>query len=128
MTGKYGMSLVLGFSAVALAAMTGCYAEADTQPVAYAEVTSAPVGIETAPSVVYEGQPVYLYTDRWYYRHGNSWAYYRHEPPELYRHRTVIHQAPARPAYVHQEPVREAPPARREYEHPREAPPAERVR
>ena len=43
------------------------YATVDPEPVGYAEVDSAPVGIETYPSVVYEGHPTYFYGDRWYY-------------------------------------------------------------
>lgn len=128
MIGKYAVVLVFVSSAAGAACLCGCYAEAGPEPVAYTDVTSAPVTeIEASPSVVYEGQPVYLYNDRWYYRHGGGWAYYREEPPVLRQHHARLRQAPPSRGYVREAPVREAPPAR-PYEAPRVAPPAERVR
>jgi hypothetical protein len=82
------------------------------------EITSAPVAIDTYPSTVYEGRPVYYYGDHWYYREGPRWRYYNAEPTELYRYRTRVQQAP--PArYRRYERV--APPGV-----PQEAPPAYR--
>jgi len=52
------------------------------------------VDIETYPSVVYEGAPVYYVGGRWY-RHGpRGWAYYRQEPPELGRQRVAHEREP----------------------------------
>ncbi|MFI5302310.1 MAG: hypothetical protein ACHREM_29815, partial [Polyangiales bacterium] len=73
--------------------LTGCYASVEAPTVGYADTTSAPVDIETYPSVVYEGQPVYFYGDRWWYRSGGNWAYYREEPVELHRQRDVVIRA-----------------------------------
>jgi hypothetical protein len=80
-------------AALAAAATTGCYAYAEPD-VGYAEVTSAPVDIETYPSVTYEGRPVYLYQDRFWYRDGGRWAYYRSEPEALHRQRAYVQRAP----------------------------------
>lgn len=91
---------------VALIAATtagvACTVTTTSEP-AYAEVETAPPNIETYPTTVYEGRPVYYYNDRWYYRNGSRWAYYRREPDYLVRQRTVVRRAP--PA-----PVREAAP------------------
>jgi len=76
-------------------AAAGCYATVDPEPVGYAEVDSAPVGIETYPSVVYEGHLTYFYGGRWYYRNGSRWAYYRNEPDGLKRQRASLRRAPA---------------------------------
>jgi hypothetical protein len=51
---------VAGVFAVTACSVTGCYAHVDPEPVGYADVTAAPVDIETYPSVVYGGQPVSL--------------------------------------------------------------------
>jgi hypothetical protein len=68
-----------------------------------AETTSAPVDIETYPSVVYAGQPAYFYGDHWWHRDHGSWTYYHDEPAELHAQRAVvIHQA-RRPRVVHEE-------------------------
>lgn len=102
------------------AALSGCYVRAQPEPVyATTEITSAPVGIETYPYVVYEGRPVYWYQDHWYYRNGNHWGYYRQEPPQLYRQRPYVQSAPPAPRRytpAHPVPGRApvgAPPARR---------------
>jgi hypothetical protein len=83
-----------GILAVAAVALPGCYATEDPAPVGYVETTAAPVDIETYPSVVYEGQPVYFYGDRWWHRDGRGWTYYRDEPGELRRQRSVVVRAP----------------------------------
>jgi len=104
---NHRISVALGvvFSAFS---MVGCYAYAGP-PVAYAEVSEAPVEVDIAtyPQTQYEGRPVYLYRDRWYYRNGSRWSYYREEPPTLHRQRSY---------------VRQAPPARREKARPRVQP------
>ncbi len=101
-----------GAVALAVGGLTGCYATVDPQPVGYAETTAAPVDIETYPSVVYDGQPVYFYGDHWWHRDGSRWTYYRDEPAELHRQRDVVIHAPRRA-------VRPAPPRTevREEEH-----------
>jgi hypothetical protein len=81
---------VLVLAALA-ASLAGCYAET---PVGYAETTGAPVDIETYPSVIYEGQPVYYYGDHWWHREGGRWTYYRTEPAELQAQRDMIRRAP----------------------------------
>jgi hypothetical protein len=91
--------------AVALGALPGCYATLDDPPpvvvhpaapvaIGFAEVTSAPVDIETYPSVVYEGRPTYFYGDRWWYRDGARWSSYQSEPSELHRQREFVQRAP----------------------------------
>jgi hypothetical protein len=84
-TGRYGVSL----------STAGCYATVDPEPVGYADVSSAPVNIETYPSVVYEGHPAYFYGDHWWYCSGSSWSYYHSEPAELHRQRAYVQRAPA---------------------------------
>ncbi len=93
--------------AFAASAVAGCYASAEPPAVGYAEVTSAPVDIETYPSVVYEGQPVYFYGDRWWHRDGGSWTYYRDEPAELHRQRAAVIHAPRRARAVRAPEVHE---------------------
>jgi hypothetical protein len=95
---------VLGVSVALAGAMTGCY---DEEPVGYAEVTAAPVDIETYPSVVYMGEPVYFYGGRWWHRDGAHWSYYKDEPAELHRQRDVVARMPRRPRPP--APVRETP-------------------
>ena len=77
-------------SLLVVGATAGCYGYADPGGV---EVTSAPMdyGIESGPSVIYEGRPHYWHHDRWYYREGGRWYYHRHEPRFLYRHRYEHH-------------------------------------
>jgi hypothetical protein len=72
----------------------GCYASVDP-PVAYAEVSEAPVDVEVTsyPQTTYEGRVVYYHNNRWYYRDGARWAYYRHEPTVL-RQRRYVRTAP----------------------------------
>jgi hypothetical protein len=95
----------VAFAACACAA-TGCYATVDPAPVGYAEVTSAPVDIETYPSVTYMGEPVYFYGDHWWHRDGGRWAYFKSEPEELYRQRAIVRRAPRTRARVPQAEVR----------------------
>jgi hypothetical protein len=95
MTSSFRFGWAAG-AAIAVGALTGCYATVDPQPVGYAETTSAPVDIETYPSVTYLGQPTYFYGDRWWYRDGARWSYYRSEPEELHRQRGVVIHAPRR--------------------------------
>jgi hypothetical protein len=83
------LPLTLVMTALALAALTGCYAEAGP-PYAETTITAAPVDIDTYPSVVYEGRPVYFYGDRWWYRDGGRWTYYHREPTELHRQREHV--------------------------------------
>ena len=85
-----------GVVATLLCAMTGCYADAPPPPpaVSYTETTAAPVDIETYPSVVYEGQPVYFYGDRWWHRDGARWSAYQTEPAELHQQREVVLRSP----------------------------------
>jgi hypothetical protein len=69
----------------------GCYASAGV-PGADVELTSAPVDIDTYPSVYYEGRPAYFYHDHWYYREGRAWRYYHTEPRFLFEHRRRYHR------------------------------------
>jgi hypothetical protein len=95
-----------GVIAVAVSAMAGCYATAEPPAVDYADTTSAPVDIDTYPSVVYGGQPVYFYGDHWWYRDGARWSYYRDEPAELHAQRdVVVRQARARGRVVRKAPA-----------------------
>jgi hypothetical protein len=103
--------LAAGILAISTGGLAGCYATAEPPAVGYADTTSAPVDIETYPSVVYEGQPVYFYGDHWWHRDGARWSYYRDEPAELHRQRDVVIHAPRRarpvvrraPEVVHEE-------------------------
>lgn len=49
------------------------------------------VDIETYPSVVYGGAPVYFVGGRWYRRDARGWGYFRSEPPEL-AHNRALHE------------------------------------
>ncbi len=104
---RSNLAMLLFPAATALVGTTvaGCYARAEPPVVGYADTTSAPVDIETYPSVAYEGQPVYFYGNRWWHRDGARWDYYREEPAELHRQRAaVIHAPRARVrAEVHEE-------------------------
>jgi hypothetical protein len=92
-----GVGVVIAVALGALA-LGGCRATAYAdEPVGYVEVSSAPVDVEVYPHTYYGGRQVYYVRDRWMYRDGGRWLYYRQEPPELYRQRTYIQQAP--PAY-----------------------------
>ena len=83
---------------------------AQTEPVGYAEVTSAPAEIDTAPRSYYDGHVVYLHDNHWYYREGANWRYYREEPAELTRQRHYVQQAPpARRSYPYGQPGYEQP-------------------
>jgi len=84
--------------AAAAASLAGCYASVDPPPVGYAETTAAPVDIETYPSVVYGGEPVYFYGDHWWHRDGGRWTTFRDEPAELRAQRDVVRRAPRRVA------------------------------
>jgi hypothetical protein len=100
---------------------SGCYATLDPQPVGYTVVSAAPVDIETYPSVMYSGQPVYFYGDRWWYRDGERWTYYQTEPEELRGQRAVVVRMPrtrgrARVTAPHAE-VREGPREEHQEEH-----------
>ncbi len=91
----------IGVVAVAVAAIAfgGCRATTYGDEVGYVELTAAPVDVDVYPHTFYDGRAVYLVNDRWMYRDRGRWAYYRHEPPELYRQRGYVQQAP--PAYRH---------------------------
>ena len=115
--------------AAAAIALGGCRATtyAETEPVGYVELTSAPVDIDVYPRTYYEGREVYFVNDRWMYRDRGRWVYYRREPPALYRQRTYIQQPP--PAYRYPQPQQRYPrshpgPGGRP---PTSAPPAVRV-
>jgi hypothetical protein len=55
------------------------------------EMEAPPVEhIRVAPSVIYEGHPVYWYHSRWYYQNGGRWGYYHEEPVALRGRRYVI--------------------------------------
>lgn len=112
---------IVAFGSIFGLAAPGCIATVQPDPV-YAEATYVPPRIETYPSVVYEGRPVYYVDGYWYVHEGPGWMYYRQEPPELYRQRPYVQQAP--PAYhapTHPAPAQPAPPVQA-------APPATRVR
>lgn len=65
------------------------------------------VDIESYPSVMYEGAPVYYVGGRWY-RHGpRGWAYYRQEPVDLGRQR-VAHEREPRWVQARDVPLRGA--------------------
>lgn len=91
----------------ALAASTGCYAEAST---GVATTAYVPAHVGVYPQEYYDGHVVYLIGDHWYYNDGARWVYYRREPDVLVRRRTVIRQAP--PVVRERSVVRAAPPAR----------------
>jgi hypothetical protein len=128
---------VLPLIAGAIVFAPGCAARVYSEPVgAYPEtygdaavvsVDTAPVNIEAYPHYYYGGGYAYYVDGRWY-RHGSrGWGYYRQEPPELYRQRTYVQQAPAaqyrgygRPGVVEAQP-------RRPEEVRRPAPAARRV-
>ena len=101
-----GSSALVASALLALGASgAGCAAEASTTPPTYVEgatVASGPgtadaevvyvqdppvVDIETYPTVVYEGAPVYFVGGEWYRRDSHGWAYFRREPAELGRQR-----------------------------------------
>src|ERR1019366_6736709 len=71
------------------------YGEAPVEPVAPEAVESdvsydagpPVVDIETYPSVVYEGMPVYYVGGMWYRHDARGWGSYRTEPAELGRQR-----------------------------------------
>ncbi len=103
---RRGSALV---ASVMLAVGAGCAAEPEPMAVApaptYVEGASVPapaepadadvvyvqdppvVEIETYPSVVYEGVPVYYVGGEWYRRDARGWGHYRQEPQELGRQR-----------------------------------------
>jgi hypothetical protein len=84
--------LMIGSFAMAVG-VGACTATVRTEPVttaAYVDVGPPVEHIRVAPSVVYEGHPVYWYNNRWYYRHGGGWAFYEKEPEFLKPHRYVV--------------------------------------
>jgi hypothetical protein len=117
---------------VVMAVGSGCAAQARAYPVGTTEVYSGPViRAYDYPHTYFQGRLVYWYGDRWIYRDGDRWNYYRTEPPELYRFRTTIQQAPPAARYVpswgdRQEPVRPLPPSPSPV--PSSPPPGERIR
>ncbi len=90
------------FPIVACAALTACAAgttwptvQVTSAPApSYYVDTEAPIGIEAAPQVFYEGRPTYYYQDHWYYRDGQQWRYYRDEPSGLAEHRVRFQEQP----------------------------------
>jgi len=112
-------SIVMGL-AIAAAALSGCTYRTYGEPLAtgYVELSSAPVNVAAYPHTYYQGRDVYLVNDRWMYQDRGRWVYYREEPPQLYKQRPYVQQAP--PAY------RPSPP--RGPQGPASAPPAVRVR
>lgn len=103
--------------AVALSSILGgCVVHTEPEPIAYAEVTAAPVGVDlyAYPHTYYAGRPVYYYGNRWWYQSGGNWVYYPTEPVPLYRYRQrpYIQQAPpALRGPVYAPPATSAPPA-----------------
>ena len=106
----HGVLTLIGALAGLSLFTTGCYAEVETRPavvtysasarvqpvvvqeeeeVYYAD-TAPVVEIETYPSVVYSGRPVYYVDGRWYYRGPRGWAYYRSEPRGLVTQRVEL--------------------------------------
>jgi hypothetical protein len=62
-----------------------------TPRVEVVEMEAPPVAhVRAAPSVIYEGHPVYWYQNRWYYQNGGRWGYYQNEPIGLRSRRYVI--------------------------------------
>jgi hypothetical protein len=87
-----------GILVAAVIALGGCRVYSEPEyATGYVELTSAPADLSVYPSTYYEGRTVYLVNDRWMYPDRGRWVYYRREPPQLYRQRTVVRQAP--PAY-----------------------------
>ena len=106
-------SFVRALCVTALMALgSGCYAEADAEPV-YVDATVAPVDIEMAPSYYYEGRTVYYVNDHWYARDRGHWVYYRSEPAPLARYRVQVQRAPRAPERVE---VQRAPRATERFE------------
>jgi hypothetical protein len=68
------------------------------------------VDIETYPSVVYLGAPVYFVGGRWYRHDARGWGYFRAEPPEL-AHNRALHERD--PRWVRARQVRPRAPAPR---------------
>jgi hypothetical protein len=95
---------ILGGAAASVASATGCAATVDDEPVGYATVTGtpvdAPVDIETYPTVMYGGEPVYFYGNRWWHRDGGRWSYYRDEPAELRSQRAAVRNRPRPPVHM----------------------------
>jgi hypothetical protein len=104
-----GVLTVIGVLAGFSLFTTGCYAELETRPAVVTYSASARVQpvvvqdeeevygeaapvveIETYPSVVYAGRPVYWVDGRWYYRGPRGWAYYRSEPRVLVTQRVDL--------------------------------------
>ena len=93
-------SLSRALGAAALIALgSGCYADADAEPV-YVDATVAPVDVDTAPSYYYDGRTVYYWDNHWYTRDHDHWVYYRTEPEPLARHRVEVQRAPRAPERV----------------------------
>ena len=96
-------SLAIVMVVGAALAASGCAATVDDEPVGYASVTAAPVDapvdIETYPSVMYAGEPVYFYGGRWWHRDGARWSYYREEPAYLHSQRAVMARRPRPPVH-----------------------------
>jgi hypothetical protein len=95
---------------------------------AYVGVEYVPPDYAHYPHTYYDDRVTYYIGGRWYTRRDGGWVYFREEPPELYRYRRHVEQAPrAYPRrnherHEHRRHEREsAPPAY-------SAPPADRVR
>jgi hypothetical protein len=76
----------------------GCAVTA-TVPVGSAELYYGEPYTTGYPYTVYDGRTVYWYGNRWLYHDGGRWYAYREEPPDLYRYRTTVQQAPPAPRY-----------------------------
>jgi hypothetical protein len=93
MNTNYSKYLVSTLAMIAASALGACTTTVRTQPVAtsaYVEVGPPEVHVRAAPSVIYEGHPVYWYNSHWYYRNGGRWTYYEREPEFLRPHRYVV--------------------------------------
>lgn len=60
-------------------------------PVGTVTVTGAPVEVQSAPYVYWEGRPHYYYHHHWYFREHGHWYYYPHEPYALHEYRHHHH-------------------------------------
>jgi hypothetical protein len=93
MNTKHSTALVTTLAIFAATGAGACTATVRTEPVptsAYVEVGPPVEHIRVAPSIVYEGHPVYWYSNHWYYRNGGRWTYYDREPEFLRPHRYVV--------------------------------------
>ena len=75
-------------------------------PAVYA---SPPADVYAYPRAYYNGNYAYNVQGMWYYDDPRGWVVLRSEPPELYRARTYVQQAPPAPRYYYGAPQYGAP-------------------